>query len=184
MQLYLIRHAQTDYNKEFRIQGSRIDSELSLHGEEQTKKIAERLKNTDFDLILCSPLKRTRKTLEMILQKNYNSNVVFEGNLQERDWGSMSGELWEKVDFENLPVDAEKKPDFVRRIVETFEKYYAENQDSKVLIVTHGGVIRSLIEEFFPETDLRAPDVSLTVFKFCINGNHRMILEPCTAHLD
>ena len=60
MELYLVRHAQTDYNKLHRIQGSQIDSELNAEGMAQTEKIAERIKDSLFDLVLCSPLKRTK----------------------------------------------------------------------------------------------------------------------------
>ena len=55
MELYLVRHAQTDYNKMHRIQGSQIDSELNAEGMAQTEKIAERIKDSSFDLVLCSP---------------------------------------------------------------------------------------------------------------------------------
>lgn len=187
MELYLVRHAQTDYNKLHRIQGSQIDSELNAEGMAQTEKIAERIKDSLFDLVLCSPLKRTRKTLEMILEKHTQDKlgdlINYEEGLKERDWGSMSGELWKDVDFQNLPIDAEKREDFVGRIVATLEKYYAENKDSKVLIVTHGGVVIKLLEELFGQESPRVPNVSLTVFKFCIDGNHKLIMEPCNAHL-
>ena len=90
MELYLVRHAQTDYNKLHRIQGSQIDSELNAEGMAQTEKIAERIKDSMFDLVLCSPLKRTRKTLEMILEKHTQDKlgdvINFEDGLKERDW--------------------------------------------------------------------------------------------------
>jgi len=188
MELYLVRHAQTTYNKLHRIQGSQIDSELNAEGMAQTEKIAERIKDIHFDLVLCSPMKRTRKTLEIILEKHISDQlgdvINFEDGLKERDWGSMTGELWKDVDFESLPIDAEKYEDFVGRIVATLEKHYVENTDSRVLIVTHGGVVIKLLEELFGQESPRVPNVSLTVFKFCVDGNHRLIMEPCNAHLE
>ena len=188
MELYLVRHAQTNYNKTHRIQGSQIDSELSDDGLNQTKKIANRLKDIHFDLILSSPLKRTRKTLEVIMQVHdqsfCDSKVKLENDLIERDWGSASGMYWKDVDFENLPSDAESQVKVLNRVIKLLESYYNQNSDSKVLIVTHSGVIRALLDNLFPDANCKITNVSLTVFKFCMDGNHKLIMEPCNAHLD
>jgi len=112
------------------------------------------------------------------------SNIVFEKDLQERDWGSASGMLHKDVDFENLPLDSEDIKVFKNRIIKIFEKYYAQNKNSKVLVITHSGVIRTILESFFSGVSLRIPNVSLTVFKFSIDGNHKLILEPCNKHLN
>jgi uncharacterized phosphatase len=188
MELYLVRHAQTDYNKTHRIQGSQIDSELSIEGLEQTRKIAQRLKDIHFDLILSSPLKRTRKTLEVILKVHAkifcDSVVKVENDLIERDWGSASGMYWKDVDFENLPPDSESQVQVLNRVIKLLESHYNQNSDSKVLIVTHSGVIRALLDNLFPEANCKITNVSLTVFKFCIDGNHKLIMEPCNAHLE
>ena len=102
----------------------------------------------------------------------------------ERDWGSLTGELHKDVDFDNLAVDTEKIEDFEKRIISTLEKYYDKNKDSKVLVVTHSGVIRTILNKFFPGANLIVKNVSLTVFKFCIDGNHKLLLEPCDVHLN
>jgi len=184
MELYLVRHAQTELNLEKRIAGSRIDTLLTQKGIQQTKKISERLKGENFDLILSSPLTRTRQTLKIILENQVEHNLQFDEGLIERDWGSLSGEFHKNVDFENLAVDTEKIEDFEKRIISTLEKYYNQNKDSKVLVVTHSGVIRTVLNKFFPGSNLIVPNVSLTVFKFCINGNHSLMLEPCDSHLN
>lgn len=184
MELYLVRHAQTFLNLERKIAGSKIDTKLTEKGLNQTFKIANRIQNIDFDLVLCSPLTRTRQTLEIILKKQVCSKLEFDSGLIERDWGSASGMFHKDVDFENLPTDAEKIEDFEKRIISTFEKYYYKNKNSKVLVVTHSGIIRTVLNKFFPESKLIVPNVSLTVFKFCINGNHKLILEPCDSHLN
>jgi len=184
MELYLVRHAQTELNLEKRIAGSQIDTLLTKEGELQTEKISERLKDEKFDLILCSPLTRTRQTLKIILKNQVEENLQFEEGLMERDWGSASGEFHKDVDFENLPDDSEKIEDFEKRIIKTLEKYYHKNKDSKVLVVTHSGVIRAMLNKFFPKSSLIVKNVSLTVFKFCIDGNHKLVLEPCDSHLN
>ena len=131
MELYLVRHAQTELNLEKRIAGSKIDTLLTKEGKLQTEKISKRLKDENFDLILCSPLTRTRQTLKIILENQVQENLQFEEGLIERDWGSASGNYHKDVDFENLPEDSEKIEEFEKRIVGTLEKYYQKNKDSK-----------------------------------------------------
>ena len=188
MELYLVRHAQTTYNQYHRMQGSQIDSELSEKGFLQAGLVAERLKNQHFDLVLCSPMKRTRQTLQLIMDAHCSEvlgdSVEMVDNLKERDWGSASGMLYQDVDFENLPADAETRPDFAKRVLSVLEQYYEKNKDSKVLVVTHAGLIRNLLEDLFGFEKPSVYNVSVTVFKFCIDGNHKLIMEPCNAHLD
>ena len=64
------------------------------------------------------------------------------------------------------------------------EQYYEKNKDSKVLVVTHAGLIRTLLEDLFGFEEPSVYNVSVTVFKFCIDGNHKLIMEPCNAHLE
>ena len=65
MELYLIRHGETDYNKERKIQGS-CDIPLNEYGRELAKVTAEGLKDIPFDVIFTSPLCRARETAEWI----------------------------------------------------------------------------------------------------------------------
>lgn len=61
MDIYLIRHGETDYNKARRIQG-RCDIELNDYGRELAYLTAEGLKEVPFDVIFTSPLKRAKET--------------------------------------------------------------------------------------------------------------------------
>lgn len=65
MKFYVVRHGQTDWNAEGRIQG-KTDIELNETGIEQARQLKELIKDYNIDLIISSPLKRTRKTAEII----------------------------------------------------------------------------------------------------------------------
>ena len=65
MKIYVTRHGQTDWNVQGKTQG-RADIELNEVGIKQAKQTKEELKNIDIDLIICSPLKRAKKTAEII----------------------------------------------------------------------------------------------------------------------
>lgn len=67
MKLYLIRHGETDWNKEFKIQGS-SDIELNEYGRELAFITREGLRHIPFDIAYTSPLKRAKETAEIILE--------------------------------------------------------------------------------------------------------------------
>ena len=65
MKIYVMRHGQTDWNLAGKAQG-RTDIELNDTGIEQAKQTKKQIDNYKIDLIICSPLKRARKTAEII----------------------------------------------------------------------------------------------------------------------
>ena len=68
MKIYVIRHGQTNWNVEEIIQGKK-DIELNEVGIRQAYEVKEKLNMLNIDLIMCSPLKRTKKTAEIILRE-------------------------------------------------------------------------------------------------------------------
>lgn len=62
MKLYVVRHGQTDGNVNKIVDGVR-DIGLNDNGIEQAKTTRDNLKDIDFDLIICSPLLRTKHTM-------------------------------------------------------------------------------------------------------------------------
>ena len=67
MELYLIRHGQTTWNAEGRLQG-RTDTELNENGREAAINYGKTLTDIKFDKVFASPLKRARETAELILK--------------------------------------------------------------------------------------------------------------------
>ena len=70
MQIYLVRHGQVPHNA-LGIY-CEIDEDLNEVGIKQAKGLAERIKNIEYDMIISSPLLRTRHTAEIINTKNKN----------------------------------------------------------------------------------------------------------------
>lgn len=68
MEILLTRHGQTEWNLLKKVQG-KADIELNEKGIKQAEETRESLKNEEIDLILCSPLKRAMKTVEIINQE-------------------------------------------------------------------------------------------------------------------
>ena len=89
MELYLIRHGETDYNKERKIQGS-CDIPLNEYGRELARETAEGLKDIPFDVIFTSPLCRARETAEWIA-RGRQIPVYEDKRLQEICFGEYEG---------------------------------------------------------------------------------------------
>ncbi len=89
MRLILIRHGETLWNKEGRIQGT-SDVELSEAGVEQARKLALSLKDSDIGAIHASPLKRAYKTAE-IINSFHQKTIEVHPDLMEMDQGDFEG---------------------------------------------------------------------------------------------
>lgn len=149
MEFSFVRHGQTDYNIERRWQGD-TDTELNETGLKQAKEVAEKLKNEKFDLIVASPLKRAKKTAE-IINKELKLEIVYENDLREQDYGEWEGQLTKDLveeynaDIDTLrqmtPPNGEPFDSVIRRVERVLSKY----RDKKILMVAHGHVYFAIL---------------------------------------
>ena len=157
MKLYVVRHGQTDWNLSEKVQG-RTDIELNQTGIEQAKQAKENLSEIDFDLVISSPLKRTRKTAE-IINEDRHMPLIFDERLMERGFGDVEGttpsktgvfkgvNIWnynENINYKNVEPIVEMCNRVWSFLDEIKEKYSEKN----VLLVTHGGTMR-IINAYF-----------------------------------
>lgn len=146
--IYFVRHGETDYNVKGIIQGQ-LDIPLNEVGIMQAQRIAQILKDEKIDLIYASPLSRTRVTAE-IINEFHNVEVVFDDRLKEFFAGTRQGtgfsdkEKKEKAEFLISPekFGAESNYEFYDRCVSVYKDILKLNKN--VLIVSHGGVYRSI----------------------------------------
>jgi broad specificity phosphatase PhoE len=151
-QLFLLRHGQTAARG--RYIGS-TDLPLAPEGERGVEQIASLLRQKEFDAIYCSPMLRCRQTLD-ILALEQTSHICEE--LREIDFGRWEGltfaeiceqdgeivDSWSRWSEDFSFPQGESLRDFLNRIMQ-IKKKIAEGPAEKLLLVTHGGVIRHLI---------------------------------------
>lgn len=173
MRLYLMRHASVDERYAGCYNGH-IDIGLSENGRKEAA--AEKLKDAAFDGVYCSDLVRCRQTLEPF---GFHG-VVFDERLREKSWGRAEGmrydEICEKfgITYESFgqfvdAVGGESVADFEARVDEFFDEL-RDKEHANALIVTHGGVIKTLLakhrnislEEAF---GLDVPYASITIIE-------------------
>lgn len=107
LQVYLVRHGETQWNAERRIQGQ-SDSPLTAKGEQQAWQVAERAKALDITHIIASDLGRTRRTAEIIAQA-CGCEITLDARLRELDMGVL-----ERRHIESL---TEEEESWRRRLV-------------------------------------------------------------------
>ncbi len=90
MNLYVIRHGQTEWNVMKKMQGS-IDIPLNKKGIKQAYITKKNLDHISIDVIFCSPLKRAKQTAE-IINKGRNLEIIYDERLKERNYGEFEGE--------------------------------------------------------------------------------------------
>lgn len=150
MNLYIVRHGQTEWNVLKKMQGS-ADIPLNEKGIEQAKQTKYNLENVDIDLIFCSPLVRAKQTAEVI-NENRNLNITFDERLRERNYGKFEGtdkSSFNYNDFwaygKNLKYDkAENIQDFFKRIYDFLDDIKEKYSDKNILIVCHAGVVKAI----------------------------------------
>ena len=146
--IYFIRHGETNYNIEHRIQGQ-LDIPLNSKGISQAEIMAEKLKDIAIDRIYSSPLRRTKQTAT-IINKYHNIEIVYDDRLKEFYGGHIQGRNY------NDMTDEEKK-----RALDDPEYWFGESNESmkgrtiefykeimdsseNILVVSHGGVWRHI----------------------------------------
>ena len=149
--IYAVRHGETDWNVEGRIQGQ-SETFLTPKGIEQAKELREQLKHISFDAVFSSPLARTKDTCKIILGDR-DENVIYEPALMERGFGEMVGKIDNFMTFWDLKKPrvaegVESIEDMERRIFPFIRKLVEEYHDKKVLLVTHQGPL-FIMENYF-----------------------------------
>jgi probable phosphoglycerate mutase len=154
--LIVIRHGETDWNRQHRFQGQ-IDVPLNPLGLQQARRLAERLAGETIDVLLCSDLQRARATAEAVGQGRGLAPQV-EPLWREQGFGVLEGldvptirerhaELWARwvrheADYA-LP-QGESNLDFHARVMRALQALVAAHAGRRVVVVTHGGVLDML----------------------------------------
>jgi len=89
MELYIIRHGETDFNRRGIVQGRGVNSDLNELGQQQARSFYKAYHHIPFDRIYTSSLKRTHQTVEPFLNKGIEWVKMHE--LDELDWGVNEG---------------------------------------------------------------------------------------------
>lgn len=161
MDIYLIRHGETDYNKEKRLQGE-TDIPLNEKGIDLARKTAKGLEDVHFDRIYTSPLVRARKTAE-IIRGNRDIEIIPTNGLKEISFGDYEGltildgkynipdpdflNFFEAPEKYHTPPNGESIEHLKKRTSSFLRKIMQDpaNEDLTFLMSSHGAAIRGIL---------------------------------------
>ena len=145
--LGLLRHGQTDWNIDLRLQGS-SDIPLNETGKEQARLAGSLLNREDWDVLIASPLSRARDTAQ-IIGNQLNMPVVIVPELIERSFGvaeGLSHSEWRRIYESNEVIEGLESIESLRtRSEELLALIANQYAGARVLAVSHGAFIRKVL---------------------------------------
>lgn len=182
LDLWLIRHGETDWNTQGRIQGS-SDQPLNAVGLCQARRLGARLRGMRFDAVYASDLERARVTAATALP---DAEVQLDERLRELAYGIFEGKAWIELNEAEAAVAAHWREDPYRRrvpggesyddLLARFAAFRAELPKSgAVAAFSHGGTIRSALYGVVGRPQdgawrLRIDNTSITRLRFDARG--------------
>lgn len=146
MKIYLVRHGEVPHNA-FKVY-SNENEDLNDRGIMQAKKLKNIIENLDYDIVISSPLIRTRHTAQIINAKN--KTILIDNRLEERNPGDLNGkpisftnreEYWNyytKIQYGT----SENIQKFFGRVYDFLDELKTKDYE-RVLIVAHSGVSKA-----------------------------------------
>lgn len=160
MEIYIVRHGETLWNRDKRLQGS-TDIELSDYGRELAVKTGEALMETPIDRIYSSPLKRAYETATLI-RNGRDIDITTDKRIMELNFGCFEGQNFSELikddtltfkyffkqphlyepakDGETLEHLVERAGNFMQEVIEPLE-----NTCERVMIVAHGALNKAIM---------------------------------------
>jgi probable phosphoglycerate mutase len=162
--LYLVRHGETDWNRARRIQGS-TDIPLNDTGRSQAAATGRLLARRRWDRIVSSPLSRAVETARLIGAEVGIDEVETLPELVERSYGDAEGLTGEELAERFPPVHSyggldgrdvpgrELREAVAARVIPAMLAYAEAHPGENVIVTTHGGVIRSVLNTVAADDD-------------------------------
>jgi probable phosphoglycerate mutase len=202
LNLYILRHGETDYNAQKIVQGSGIDAPLNNTGRHQAAQFYKRYRFTRFEKTLyCSTLQRTAQTVEPFREDGYAIEALSE--LREFHWGEYEGRVfdnsakaelqtitqaWENGDLSRRIPGGDSPLEAQQRIHQALTQIRSKHTTGNVLICTHGRLMRIMLSSLLRSdirqmNDYRHQNTGLNVIQLAGNGTAEVMLLNDTSHL-
>ncbi len=203
-EIIIIRHGETDWNAERRLQGH-TDIGLNQQGERQAQALSLALQDEHLDAIITSDLLRAKITAQAIAEK-HGAKMLIDVDLRERCYGGFEGltyaeigqrypeayAAWQARELDAVMPSGERAGEslnqFFQRAHTSVLGWAHRHQGKKIVLVTHGGVLEcayrsALAMPINTPRDFAILNAAINRFSFQ-NGTLSMIQWGDTSHLD
>lgn len=145
MNLYVLRHGESDYNLQGKFQGQ-VNTLLNQTGINQANKTKKELKHIKFDIVISSPLSRAVETTKIVT----NINPIIDKRIIERSFGKLEGkssicDFEEKIEEYNI----ETYEQLCERIYSFLDDLIEQCSDKKNVLVGTHACVAQIIETYF-----------------------------------
>lgn len=158
--LHIVRHGETDYNKQARYLG-RTDLPLNSAGRHQAKELAQKIDDFRINIVVSSPLKRTMETAQIIAP---DKEIISNDNFIERSLGVYEGltkqeakqkypDLYHRVItriYNEAPPQGETIEQIENRVFKGLDEFKRKYQGKNILLITHAFIAKVINKYFFP----------------------------------
>lgn len=198
--IYLIRHGETEWNREGRSQGCSNDIPLSEVGLKQAEAIGKRLKSESIDLFFSSSLTRAFQTASEIA-RHHNKEVLIQKEFVEISFGEWEGLRFDEIKEKYIDIykvwrdtphiakvpGAESLLEIRERSMNKLMEILKSNSSRNILIVSHGITIKVLIASIMGIDlanlhKIRQDNTALNIFEYKDNNFHTCLIND-TCHL-
>lgn len=178
--LYLVRHGETDWNRAHRIQGS-SDIPLNDTGRAQAERTGRLLARRQWDAIYSSPLSRALETATIVGGHINLGAPELIAELAERNYGDAEGLTGRELDERypgSMPVPGrETRAEVAERAMPALLRIATAGTDRRVIVTTHGGVIRTVLLALNAPVDRGIPITNGSVHSFRRVGDSLELVE-------
>ena len=149
IKLFVVRHGKTDWNELGLAQGSK-DIELNEEGIKQAIELSKKIDLNKIDICICSPMKRTKKTAEIIVKNQ--KEIIYDNLIIERSFGNFEGKIinqdtllrqW-NYKLNDSSNNIESIQELLKRTNKFIEKIKETYKDKTILIISHACFIKTL----------------------------------------
>jgi len=199
--IYLIRHGQTDFNKQGIVQGSGVDSSLNDVGHAQARKFFEAYHHINFDKIYVTELQRTHQTVAPFGHKNIPIEIIPEFN--EINWGIFEGKLptpentqtflqilqrWRNGELDHCIENGETPLAMFERQSKGLSRILENESEQTILICMPGRAMRSFLclltgTELHKMDEFDHTNVCLYKLEQKVDGTFEILLSNYLEHL-
>lgn len=200
-EIYIIRHGETDFNKQGIIQGRGVNADLNEKGHSQALLFFKAYHHISFDKVYTSTLKRTHQTVQYFLDNGISWDQ-HEG-LDELDWGIYEGKAadkemrtqfhqliqnWTAGEFLTKFPGGESPIEVVERQKKALKHIMSNTNEQKVLICMHGRAMRlflcTLLNRTLDEME-SFPHTNLSLYRLSFDGQSFQLIDfNNTDHLN
>ncbi|ESR39083.1 phosphoglycerate mutase-like protein 4 [Citrus sinensis] len=191
-EIIVVRHGETPWNVQGKVQGQ-LDVELNEVGREQAVSVAERLaKEFKISVIYSSDLKRALETAQTIANRCGGLKVIEDPELRERHLGDLQGLVFReaakvcpiayqaflsgKTD-QDIPGGGESLDQLYRRCTSALQRIARKHIGERIVVVTHGGVIRTLYQRACPNKKPEGKVLNTSINIFRLTEKNKWVLK-------